>query len=388
MYDVLVVGCGLCGMVVARELAEKGKKVHIIERRDHIGGNIYDYYDENGILVQKYGPHVFFTDNEKIEEYITRFVPVHSFYPECRTFIDGKAIPMPFNFASIDMIYEDRAYADKLKESLINEFGENTIVSVVDVLNSDIREISEYGRYMYEHEYRKYSAKQWGRPIETIDPSVFLRVPVYISEKKSYLRQNYQYMPEGGFTELSKKLINHPNISIELGTDALDFLKINDGEGRVRVKGFDGAVVYTGPIDALFQYKYGRLPYRALEFVWKTVPRDSAPCTPLSAFPEGDKYIRITDYTQFPPQKLPGKAVIAIEFPVEYNADELCGNEPYYPTLTSDSKAMYEKYAALAKGYHNLFPCGRLADFKYYNMDAVIERAFSVASGVMGSGCC
>ena len=386
MYDVLVVGCGLCGMVVARELADKGKKVHIVERRDHIGGNIYDYYDENGILVQKYGPHVFFTDNEEIEKYITRFVPVHSFYPECRTFIDGKAIPMPFNFASIDMIYEDQTYADKLKNSLINEFGENTIVSVVDVLNSDIREISEYGRYMYEHEYRKYSAKQWGRPIETIDPSVFLRVPVYISEKKSYLRQNYQYMPEGGFTELARQLINHPNITVELGTDALDFLKINDGEDRVQIKGFDGPVVYTGPIDALFQYKYGRLPYRALEFVWKTVPRDSAPCTPLSAFPEGDKYIRITDYTQFPPQELPGKAVIAVEFPVEYKADELCGNEPYYPTLTSDSKAMYEKYTELAKGYHNLFPCGRLADFKYYNMDAVIERAFSVANSVMVVG--
>lgn len=135
MYDYLIVGCGLSGMIVARELAEAGKRVHIIERRDHIGGNIYDYKDANGILVQKYGPHVFFTDNEDIEKYVTRFVPVEYYYAECRTYIDGKAIPMPFNFKSIDLIYEDASFTEKLKCDLIAEFGENSIVSVVDVIN-------------------------------------------------------------------------------------------------------------------------------------------------------------------------------------------------------------------------------------------------------------
>lgn len=387
MFDVLIVGCGLCGMVIARELAENGKKVHIIDKRSHIGGNIYDYYDENGILVQKYGPHLFFTDNAKIEEYITRFVKVNAFYPECRTYIGGKAIPMPFNFCSIDLIYEDANYAKRLKSLLVEEFGADSIVSVVDVINSQVSEIHEYGIYMYEHEYRKYSAKQWGKPIESIDPSVFMRVPVYISDKKPYLRQEYQYLPEGGFTELAKKMLAHDNISVDLNRNALDMLEVDWDAGKIRVKNsaFAGDIVYTGPIDELFGYRYGRLPYRALEFSWKVIPRDLAPETPLSAYPEGDKYIRITDYTQFPPQRLDGRSVIAIEFPVEYKAQELCGNEPYYPTLTAESKKMYENYEKLSGQFSNFYPCGRLAEFKYYNMDAVIERALCVAGVIINA---
>lgn len=377
MYDILIVGCGLSGMVIARDQAEKGKKVRIIDRRNHIGGNIYDYVDENGVLVQKYGPHLFFTDDETIEGYISRFVPVYPFFPECRTYIDGKAVPMPFNFESIRVIYGDTDFAEKLEKDLINQFGENSIVAVTDLLNSDIDSIRSYGQYMYEHEYRKYSAKQWGKPIEEIDPAVFKRVPVYISRKEPYLRQKYQYMPQGGFTELSRRMIDHPNISVELSIDALDHIRFE--EKSIVYDEFAGEVVYTGPLDALFGYRYGRLPYRALEFTWKRIKKEHTLSTPLSAFPEGDKYIRITDYTQFPPQNIGEEAVIAIEYPFEYKPEELCGNEPYYPTLTDESKKTNEKYQQLAKNYHNLYTCGRLADFKYYNMDAVINRAKQVA---------
>lgn len=379
MYDYLIVGCGLSGMIVARELAEAGKKVHIVERRDHIGGNIYDYTDENGILVQKYGPHVFFTDNVEIENYIKRFIPVEYFYPECRTYIDGKAIPMPFNFKSIELIYDDSLFTEKLKQELIDEFGEGSIVSVVDVINSKNDDIHKYGMYMYEHEYRKYSAKQWGKPIEDIDPSVFMRVPVYISYKKPYLKAKYQYMPKGGFAELAKSILNHRNIEVELSVDALEDIVLDADKQTISYKNFTGPIIYTGPLDALFGYKHGSLPYRALEFTWKVVNKKKAPETPLSAYPEGDKYIRITDYTQFPPQELSDEAVIAIEYPVEYKKDELCGNEPYYPTLTNESKEMFEKYNNMAKKVRNLYWCGRLAEFKYYNMDAVIINAISLA---------
>lgn len=378
MFDVLIIGCGLSGIVIARDQAEKGKRVKIIDRRNHIGGNIYDYIDENGVLVQKYGPHVFFTDDENIEKYITQYVPVYPFYPECRTYIDGQPIPIPFNFESIKKIYGETEYAKELESDLINEFGIDSIVAVTDLLDSKKETIRNYGTYMYQHEYRKYSAKQWGKPIEEIDPSVFKRVPVYISNKKPYLRQKFQYMPEGGFTHMAAKMLNHKNITVELSVEALDHIKIiND---KVFYDDYSGPIVYTGPLDALFEYQYGRLPYRALEFTWKRIDKKMALETPLSAFPEGDKYIRITDYTQFPPQECDNYAVIAIEYPLEYKPNELCGNEPYYPTLTDDSKKINQKYQMLGKKYSNLFPCGRLADFKYYNMDACILRAKEISS--------
>ena len=186
-------------------------------------------------------------------------------------------------------------------------------------------------------------------------------------------------MPCGGFTKLATRMLDHPNIQVDLCSDALPRLRIDYGKGRIC---FDDQmnipIVYTGPLDALFAFCYGKLPYRALEFIWKTIDAEKKPPTPLSAFPEADKYIRITDYTQFPPQEADNKSVIAIEFPIEYDQTAFCGNEPYYPVLTEASTTLINQYRMLAGRFANLFPCGRLADFKYYNMDQAINRAIDV----------
>lgn len=382
MYDVLVVGCGLSGMTIARYLADRGKKVQILEKRNHIGGNIYDYYNKDGLLIQKYGPHVFFTDNPSVEKYINQFSPTFSFYPECRTFIDNKAIPIPFNFDSIELIY-DTDKADMLIQRLIEEFGENTVVSVLEVINSKDEMIHEYGIYMFDKEYRKYTAKQWGIPIEGIDPSVFLRVPVYISRKSSYLNAKYQFLPAGGFSELARRMMSHSNISVKLGVDALEDVKLDYSTKRISVDGFSETIVYTGQVDALFDYVYGELPYRSLEFGIKKIDNKKSPETALSAFPESDKYIRITDYSKFPPQGENDYSYLSIEYPMVYRRNELCGNEPYYPILTDESKMDYTKYKELANQYDNLVLCGRLADFKYYNMDIAIERALGVGENIL-----
>ncbi len=384
MAEVVIIGCGLSGIVAARELADKGVKVKIIEKRDHIGGNIYDYKTESGILVQKYGPHVFFTDNIEIKKYISKYQPVEDIYAECRTYIDNKPIPIPFNFASIDMIYDDDI-AKKLKDKLVETYGKGAIVSVVDLIENDDPVVKNYGEYMYEKEYRKYTAKQWDRPIENIDPSIFLRVPVYISYKKTYLKKKYQFMPKYGFTKLAESMLAHSNIEVELGTNALADIILDNNNECIYYKDFSGPILYTGPIDELFGGVYGQLPYRSLEFTWKVISKQDAPPTALSAYPEADKYIRITDYTKFPVQEFGEKSLIAIEYPLEYRKDELCGNEPYYPTITDESKELYNLYREESYKFKNLYLSGRLADYKYYNMDEVIEKARIMSCNILNS---
>ncbi|MBR5964563.1 MAG: NAD(P)-binding protein [Treponema sp.] len=389
MIDVVVVGCGLSGMVVARELAEKQMKVHIIEKRNHIGGNIFDYYNSEGCLVQKYGPHVFFTNDEGIEQYVKKFVDIMPFFPEYRTKINGKYIPMPFNFASIDLLYT-KEHAELLKGQLLNEFHNREIVSVLDLISSNVKEIHDYGMFMFEHEYRKYSSKHWNIPIDDIDPAVFTRVPVYLSYKREYEQHKYQFMPCGGFTKLAQEIINHENITYELNVDALTRLKLNLDEKKclyVDTNNEEKAIpiVYTGPLDELFSYKNGFLPYRSLEFVWKTIDSSKAPETEITAYPEGDKYLRITDYTRFPKQECKGKSFISIEIPVEYKKDELFGNEPYYPVLTEQTKKISEQYYDDCKVFSNIFFCGRLAEFKYYNMDSIINNAKKLADSILQS---
>lgn len=368
----LVVGCGLSGAVIARELANEGVHVEIWDRRDHIGGNMYDYVDEHGILVQKYGPHTFHTNDASLFSYICQYENWVPYELRCGAFWDDTFTPTPFNFQTIDQFVKDDP--DGLKELLIKEYPKQT-ATVLELLNNPNKKIREYAEYLFKMDYSLYTAKQWGVPPETIDPSVLKRVPLLFSYEEHYFSDKYQVMPKNSYTDFFKKLLDHPNITIRCNVEALPHFKIVNN--HILVDGFDDyCVIYTGALDHLFANQYGALPYRSLIFEWKHENKKNIQPYPVVAYPS-EKYTRITEYNQLPPQDSNG-TTYAIEYSITMDEN----SEPYYPVITEESSKLYEKYKSLADKVDNLYYCGRLADFKYYNMDQTLNSALLLFSRI------
>lgn len=374
MKKVLVVGAGLSGAVIARYFADQGRHINILEKRYHIAGNMFDYEDEHGFLVQKYGPHTFHTKKRELYEYMCHYEDWQDYKLTCGAVWDGKYTPTPFNFTTIDVFYP-KEKAKELKKHLLHAFKDRSTASVVEVLKNKNPMIREYAEFLFKNDYAPYTAKQWGISQDEIDPSVLARVPLRFSYETGYFDDPYQVMPVHSFTKFFENLLHHPNIHLELGRDALKCLEIK--ENRVVLDGepFDGLVVYTGPIDELFHLKYGKLPYRSLRFEWKFSKKDSIQDAPVVAYPQEKGFTRITEYKKLPVQEQAGSSY-ALEYPLPY--EEGKDMEPYYPVLTKESKEQYAKYKALADKVSNLICCGRLADFKYYNMDQALERVLEI----------
>ena len=376
LLDCLVIGCGLSGAVVARHFAEQGKKVEIWERRDHIGGNMFDYKDEHGFLVQRYGPHVFHTKEKWLYDFICCYEDWQPYKLCCGAVWGGKYTPTPFNFTTIDTFYSP-AEAARLKETLRTAFKGRPMATVVEVLEHPDPDIRGYAEFLFRNDYAPYTAKQWGVSPDRIDPSVLKRVPLLFSYDTGYFDDPYEAMPVHSFTRFFERLLDHPNIVVKLGVEALDHLSV-----RWNTVWLDGdqvsfPVVYTGALDELFGLQYGRLPYRSLRFEWKYEERDSLQDAPVVAYPQEAGFTRITEYKKLPFQKGVGTSY-ALEFPLPYK--EGAAMEPYYPVLTEESQKQYAQYKALADQIPNLICCGRLADFKYYNMDQALQRALKVCS--------
>ena len=377
-YDYIVVGAGLAGGIIARKLAEeKNKRILIVERRDHIAGNTYDFEDAHGVKVQKYGPHVFHTNVDAAYEFITRFCEPVPYRTKCEAVIDGISTPSPFNFKTVDQFYSPEE-AEELKVRMLDYYDHRPSVTVVEMLESKDEKIRGFAQFLFDKDYKLYTAKQWNLSPEEIDPSVLKRVPIVLSYGDTYFYDKYEFMPCGGFVELYKNLVDHPNISIELKVDALDHMTIDEASKRVLYDDEPVNIVYTGPIDELFSYKYGVLPYRSLFFDFQMVKTDSFQQVAIVAYPQAEGYTRITEYTKMPPQDCFGWTNAAYEYPIPYDKNAEKGNEPYYPVLTDESKEKYEKYKAYADQFSNLTLGGRLAEFKYYNMDQVVLRALEI----------
>lgn len=375
--DILIVGAGLCGSVLARRFAEeRDARVLVVDRRDHIAGNMHDYQNEAGVRVQAYGPHVFHTDSTEVYEFIARFCEPEPYRTKCEAVICDRATPSPFNFRTIDQFAGEEAAP--LKQKLTDAFPDRTEVPVLEMLQSGDSDIAAWARFLFEEDYRPYTAKQWDLQPEEIDPSVLARVPVVLSYRDTYFDQAYEFMPRDGFDAFTKKMLDHPNITVQLRCDALEHLDLVPDAGTVRAFGEEIPVIYTGAVDELFGFQYGRLPYRSLCFDVVTLDRDSFQDVAITAYPKAEGYTRITEYTKMPFQDIEGKTTIAYEYPLNASGDQWREAEPYYPVLTDASKAAHERYQVLASAYSNLHLCGRLADFRYYNMDQAILRAFEV----------
>ncbi len=379
MNEAIVVGCGLSGATAARCLAEKGYKVTIYEKRDHIAGNMYDYIDAAGILVHKYGPHTFHTQKKEIYDFIHQYGEWKPYKLVCGAVINGKYTPTPFDFRTVDTFFEE-SKAQAIKDALENGYPDRRTATVLELLRHEDVLIREYAIFLFDNDYKLYSAKQWGVPPEEIDPEVLKRVPIRIGYEEGYFDDRYQVMPEESYVSFFRKLLDHPNIQIRMHEDVMRHLKLAvriDNTIKILIDGkeFRNPLVYTGAIDELFEWKYGELPYRSLRFEWKTENRDSFQDAPVVAYPQEKDYTRITEYKKLPKQYVRGRTTYAIEY--SYSCRQRAGEEPYYPILNEKNIALYKKYFSLSQGINNLYLCGRLADYKYYNMDQALERTLA-----------
>ena len=366
--------------------AEEGKRVLILERRNHIAGNMYDEYDENGFLIQKYGPHIFHTDEEWIVKFLTRFaqwLPFKLFYG---VQLDGKCIPAPFGFKAIDLLYAEEEAAD-LKRRLKASYPDRDGVPILDLLENPDKKIAAFAEMLYRKNYQPYAAKQWALEPRQLDPSVIARMPVILSDRTNYFNTEYEMIPKEGFSSFFKAMLQHEKIDIQLNTDARDLLQFDMEQGicMMNSERLTVPVVYTGALEDLFSCEDSPLPYRSLHFDYQTMEKDSYQPMFLVTYPQTYDYLRTTEFSKLMPKSPKGKTVVAFEYSVPYDKHAKKGNQPYYPILTKENIAQNNRYLAGLGKIPNVFPCGRLADYKYYNMDQVVIRAFDVFHQIQDS---
>lgn len=380
-YDYVVVGCGFAGSVVAQKLAEEGnKKVLIIDKRNHLGGNAYDCIDEAGVLIHKYGPHIFHTNREEVFKYLSRFTQWYDYSHEVVGRISGEYIPIPFNLNSLKLTY-DEDKAERLKGKLLDVYGMNQKVSILELQNQEDEELVELGKYIYENVFLHYTVKQWGQSPKEIDKSVIARVPVHISYDNRYFQDKYQGVPKEGYTKVFENLLSNPNITVKLNENARDILKFTENEIFVYNKPYNGGVIYTGALDELMECRYGRLPYRTLDFKFETYDRSWFQPRGTVNYTVDMPYTRITEFKYLSGQRLEGTTTIVKEYSRKYTGAE--GETPYYAILNDENRSKYEEYCKAVRSLKNFYLLGRLAEYKYYNMDEIVERALNLANEIL-----
>ena len=356
MYDYVIVGAGFAGSVLAERLAnEAGKKVLLLDRRNHIGGNAYDFYDDHGILIHRYGPHIFHTNSPDVFNYLSKFTRWRPYEHKVLAYVTGKMVPIPINLDTVNKLYGFNFTSEQLAEYFAG-IGEKveTIRTSEDVV------VSQVGRDLYEKFFRGYTRKQWGVDPSQLDKSVTSRIPVRTNQDDRYFGDEFQYMPLHGYTRMFENMLDNKNIHILLNTD------FREVEGFVPYK----ELIFTGPVDEYFNFCYGKLPYRSLQFKHVTLNEEWHQPVAVVNYPNDHAYTRVTEYKHLTGQKS-DKTSITYEFP---SAE----GDPYYPIPRPENAELYRKYQALAEDLPHVHFAGRLGTYRYYNMDQVVAQALTL----------
>lgn len=363
MFDYLVVGAGFAGAVLAERLANQaGKRILIIDKRNHIGGNTYDYYNKEGILIHKYGPHIFHTNSKEVYEYLGKFTEWRPYEHRVLASVDGMLVPIPINQNTINLLY-----GLQLSSGEMENFFKERAESRGKILTSEDVVVNKVGRELYEKFFKGYTKKQWSLDPSELDASVAARIPVRCNRDDRYFTDTYQGMPLLGYTNIFENMLSHPNIKIMLNTDYREI------EDIIPYK----EMIYTGPIDYYFNYCFGKLPYRSLEFKFETYETETCQPTGTVNYPNEHPFTRSTEFKYLTGQKNPKTTVV-----YEYPKDE---GDPYYPVPRPENAELYRKYQALAAGLKRVHFTGRLATYKYYNMDQVVAQSLALYKRIISA---
>jgi UDP-galactopyranose mutase len=370
--DIVIIGAGISGATLAERYASIGKKVLVLEKRPHIAGNCYDYYNEDGILVSKYGAHLFHTNYEDVWAYVQRFSDWYFYEHRVLAKVDGKLVPIPVNITTVNKLF-----GLKIKnEAEMQEWLDSVQVKNDNPQNGEEAALARVGKVLYEKMFRNYTKKQWDKYPEELDAEVLNRIPVRNNFDDRYFSDKYQFLPEGGYTQLFVKMLDHPNIEVRLNTDFFDV--------RDQLHDFE-KMFYTGPIDRFFDFKHSvekHLEYRSINFVWETHDQEFYQENSVINYPssEDGDFTRIVEYKHFTKQEHP-KTTISKEYTVDVTTED---QEPYYPVPRPDNQAIYDRYKEEADKLTNIYFVGRLANYKYFNMDQAFKSALDLFEQLEG----
>jgi len=357
MFDYLVVGAGFAGAVAAERLARSfNKKVLVVDRRKHIGGNAYDQYNKDGLLVHRYGPHIFHTNADQVFSYLSQFTSWRSYEHKVLASVDGKLVPVPINQDTVNLLYSLNLNSEQEVSAFFNSKAE----ALASVKTAEDAVVSKVGRDLYEKLFRNYTRKQWGIDPSKLDAAVTARIPVRTNRDDRYFTDRHQAMPKHGYTRMFENLLDHKNISVQLGCDFRELKK--DVEYS--------EIIYSGPVDEFFDYRYGELPYRSLRFQHETLNQAFLQPVGVINYPNDHEYTRVTEF-----KYLTGQIHRLTSVVYEYPTNE---GDPYYPVPTPENAVLYKRYAELAAAKKRVHFVGRLATYKYYNMDQVVAQALTL----------